>query len=163
MERALGNTHPKEVDRSLEVFLSIYRRRLLETTRPYPGVRVALDELRCDRILAVLTNKPRRESIALLEGLELASYFRFIFGGESFPNRKPHPIGVQTLIDRCGVERERTLMVGDSQVDFETAKNALIPVCLVSYGLGASEIEALGPDYIVNDLRQLATIVGSPR
>jgi phosphoglycolate phosphatase len=162
IERSLGKSSDQEVDRALDVFLPIYRRRLLETTRPFPGVREALDALRRGRTSAVLTNKPRRESIALLEGLELASYFRFIFGGDSFPKRKPDPTGIQTLIDRTGASRDRTLMVGDSQVDYEAARNAHIPICMVSYGLGAAQIAELGPDYIVDDLRQLVPIVTTP-
>jgi phosphoglycolate phosphatase len=161
IERSLGEASDQEVDRALEILLPIYRRRLLETTRPFPGVREALDALRRGRTLAVLTNKPRRESIALLEGLELASYFRFIYGGESFPKRKPDPMGIQTLIDRTGARRDRTLMIGDSHVDYEAARNARIPICMVSYGLGAAQIEELGPDYIVDDLRQLVPIVNA--
>jgi phosphoglycolate phosphatase len=161
LERSLGDASDQDVDRALAVFLPIYRRRLLETTRPYPGVREALDELLRGRTLAVLTNKPKRESVALLEGLELAPYFRFIHGGDSFPARKPNPMGVQSLIDSTGAERDRALMVGDSQVDHETARNARIPICMVSYGLGAARIEELEPDYVVDDLRQLVSILSS--
>jgi phosphoglycolate phosphatase len=161
LERSLGDAPDQDVGRALDMFLPIYRRRLLETTRPYPGVREALDELRRGRTLAVLTNKPKRESVTLLEGLELASYFRFIYGGESLPARKPNPMGVQSLIDSSGAHRERTLMVGDSHVDYETARNAHIPICMVSYGLGAAQIEELGPDYVVDDLRQLVSILSS--
>jgi phosphoglycolate phosphatase len=161
LERSLGNDHIPYVDHALEIFLPIYRRRLLETTRPYPGVVEALEELRRSRTLAVLTNKPKRESVALLEGLDLASYFQFIHGGDSFPVRKPNPMGVQSLIASTGVGREDTLMVGDSQVDHETARNAHIPICMVSYGLGADRIDELTPDYVVDDLRQLVSILAS--
>ena len=161
VERSLGDALDQDVDRALDMFLPIYRRRLLETTRPYPGVPEALDELRHNRTLAVLTNKPKRESVLLLEGLELASYFRFVYGGESFPARKPNPIGVQSLIDSTGAKREQTLMVGDSHIDYETARNANIPICMVSYGLGAAKIKELGPDYVVDNLRQLVSILSS--
>jgi phosphoglycolate phosphatase len=161
LERSLGGAPDQDIVRALDMFLPIYRRRLLETTRPYTGVREALEELRRGRTLAVLTNKPKPESVALLEGLELASYFRFIYGGDSFPARKPDPMGIQSLIDSSGAPRERTLMVGDSHVDYETARNACIPICMVSYGIGAARIEELGPDYVVDDLRELITILSS--
>jgi phosphoglycolate phosphatase len=98
-------------------------------------------------------------SVAALEGLKLASYFKFIFGGDTFPNRKPDPIGIETLLNETGAARDKALMVGDSRVDYETAKNASIPICMVSYGLGATEIESLNPDYIVDDLRKLIPVV----
>lgn len=159
IERSLGNATPGEVDRTLEKFAPIYRNHLLDTTRPYDGVRSALAALQAGRTLAVLSNKPHPMSVACLEGLKLASYFQFIFGGDSFPSRKPDPIGIETLISETGAAREKTLMVGDSRVDYETARNASIPICMVSYGLGASEIESLDPDYVVNDLRELIPIV----
>jgi phosphoglycolate phosphatase len=162
MERSLGEASDEEVDRLVDMFLATYRLRLLDTTRAYPGVREALDALRPGRTLAVLTNKPLRESVAVLEGLDLASYFDFIYGGDSFPRRKPDPVGAQALIENTGVVRERTLMVGDSRADYDTARNACISICLVSYGLGGAEIEALSPDHRVDDLRELISIMAPP-
>lgn len=161
MERSLGDASSQVVDQALAMFLHTYGRHLLDTTRPYSGVREALSGLREGRVLAVLSNKPTRESVALLDGLGLRSYFEFVYGGETFPRRKPHPIGIESLIAEVGTTREHTLMVGDSRVDYETARNASVRVCLVSYGLGASELEALDPDYVVGDLRELIPILRS--
>lgn len=163
LERSLGpSAEEPDIDAAVELFLPIYRSHLLDTTRPYPGVREALPALRPGRNLAVLTNKPTRESLALLEGLGLRRHFSHVCGGDAFPHRKPHRMGVDALIERTGAQRERTLMVGDSRVDFETAHNSEIPISLVTYGLGAAEVRALGPDYVIDDLRQLIPIV-APR
>jgi phosphoglycolate phosphatase len=159
IERSLGKATPSEVDRSLEVFGPIYKSHLLDTTRPFAGVRPALEALQGQSTLAVLTNKPHLMSVAVLEGLDLDSYFEFIFGGDSFPNRKPDPIGIETLLNETGVARERALMVGDSRIDYETARNASIPICMVTYGLGASEIENLDPDYVVDNLCELSSFI----
>jgi phosphoglycolate phosphatase len=159
IERSLGEATPSEVDRTLEMFAPIYKNHLLDTTRPYDGVRTALEALQGQATLAVLSNKPYPMSVACLEGLKLASYFQFVFGGDSFPNRKPDPIGIETLLNETGAVRDKALMVGDSRVDYETARNAFIPICMVSYGLGASEIDTLEPDYVVDDLRKLIPIV----
>jgi phosphoglycolate phosphatase len=159
LERSLGEASAQEIEQSLQIFLPIYRSHLLDTTRPYPGVRESLESLSKGRTLAVLTNKPRPESVAVLEGLELNSFFDTVYGGESFPQRKPDPVGINTLLESAGVAKERALMVGDSRVDYEAARNAAIPICMVSYGLGAAEIPDLDPDYVVDDLRQLIPIV----
>jgi phosphoglycolate phosphatase len=159
LERSLPGVSPEEVERSLQIFLPIYRRHLLDTTRPYPGVQESLESLAKRKTLTVLTNKPREESVTVLKGLDLFSFFEIVYGGESFPRRKPDPIGITAILEKTGVARGRALMVGDSRVDYETARNASIPICMVSYGLGASEIPALDPDYLVDDLRQLIPIV----
>ena len=162
LERSLlGSADEQEIDDALELFLPIYRSHLLDTTRPYPGVREALEALNPGSKMAVLTNKPTRESLALLEGLGLSRYFSQVHGGDAFPYRKPHRMGVDALIESTGARREQTLMVGDSRVDFETARNSEIPVSLVTYGIGAAEVKSLAPDYIIDDLTQLIPIVAS--
>jgi phosphoglycolate phosphatase len=162
LERSLGEgTGEQEIEAALERFLPIYRSHLLDTTRPYPGVREALEALSPGRKMAVLTNKPTRESMAVLEGLGLRGYFSQVHGGDAFPHRKPHRMGVDALIESTGARRERTLMVGDSRVDFETARNSKIRVSLVTYGIGAAEVRALAPDYVIDDLRELVPIVAS--
>ena len=162
LQRSLGSpVSQDEIDRAVKLYLPIYGSHLLDTTLPYPGVREALEALLPGRSMAVLTNKPTRESLAVLEGLGLERYFCQVYGGESFRERKPHRMGVDSLIGSTGARRERTLMVGDSRVDFETARNAEIPVSLVTYGIGAAEVRTLSPDYFIDDLRQLLSIVAS--
>lgn len=148
-----------ELDRAVSLYLPIYRRRLLDHTRAYPGVPEALGELARDRTLAVLTNKPRQESVTILEGLSLAGHFRAIYGGDSFAHRKPHPAGVNHLLSELGGRTEETLFVGDTSVDMETAANASVRSCLVTYGMGFAKAKELEPDIVVEDLRDLARAV----
>ena len=69
---------------------------MLDNTVTYPGVREGLALLE-GRQMAVLTNKPVRLSSWILEGLGLAHYFRYVYGGNSFDKKKPDPIGVDIL------------------------------------------------------------------
>jgi phosphoglycolate phosphatase len=150
-----------DLDRLQALYLSIYRRRLLETTRPYPGVVPALEALFAHRALAVLTNKPVSESEVILEGLDLRRYFRAgVFGGDSFASRKPDPAGARSIQARTGARAEETLLVGDSSIDFETAKNAAIRCCIVRYGMGPWNESVERPDFVVDDLRELAGLLG---
>ncbi len=157
IERSLGEaTASEELDEAVQLYLQIYGRRLLDTTRAYPGVHEALLELEAlpsAPQMAVLTNKPTKESLAVLEGLDLMRYFGQVHGGEV-----SHDVRVDALIERTGARRERTLMVGDSRVDYETARNARIRVSLVTYGIGAKEVQALSPDYFIDDMRELLPI-----
>ena len=160
LERSLGDTETDLV-RAEARYLSIYRRRLLDTTRPYPGVVPALEALYRGHTLAVLTNKPVSESVQILEGLDLKRYFQAVLGGDSFSRKKPDPVGVRFLQAETGAKDEETLLVGDSTIDWETARNAEIRSCLVRYGMGPWNRAEERPDFVVDDLRELAALVHS--
>ena len=72
---------------------------MLDHTAPYPGVPEALEKLRTHK-MAVLTNKPVNFSREMLTRLGFASYFSFIYGGNSFPQKKPDPMGLHKLMGR---------------------------------------------------------------
>jgi phosphoglycolate phosphatase len=159
LERALEDPSVGELELALDRYLPIYRRRLLETTRPFPGVPAALETLAPGRILAVLTNKPLQESERILEGLDLRKFFRTVYGGDSFPRRKPDPMGLRRLMEESGVVEAQTLFVGDSDVDLQTAQNASVRSCLVTNGPVSSRVGRLTPDFLVEHLRSLPPLV----
>jgi phosphoglycolate phosphatase len=120
-------------------------------------VRESLDRLCRHRVnLAVLTNKPVRFSKAILDGLNVSRYFRQIYGGNSFNHKKPHPIGIETLVAEIGVTRSRTMMVGDSAVDIQTARNAAVLSCGVLYGFQPETLNEPPPDLLVERMEDLA-------
>ncbi len=164
MRRALGPEFSDEdIRRALEFFLNYYGEHKLDCTRPYPGVTEALERFaRTGLKMAVLTNKPVRISRAIVEGLDLARYFFAVYGGNSFPEKKPHPIGVETLCREAGVGPEETMLVGDSAVDVRTARNAGVRVCGVTYGFQPETLAAEPPDLLVDSLVELADRLGVP-
>jgi phosphoglycolate phosphatase len=84
--------------------------------------------------LALLSNKGEALSRKILDGLGLAGRFREVLGGDSLPTRKPDPTGLKVLAGRLGVPVEDLMLVGDTWVDAETAKNAGCPFALVEWG-----------------------------
>jgi phosphoglycolate phosphatase len=160
VRRALPGRDEEEIERGLKFFLEYYRDHMLDATTLYPGVREALDELlAADVKMAVLTNKPVRFSEHLIKGLGLDGHFFRIYGGNSFEEKKPHPIGIERLIAESGADRERTVMVGDSSVDVLTARAASVKACGVSWGFQPETFATAPPDFIVDDLRALAEMV----
>jgi phosphoglycolate phosphatase len=143
-----------EADRSLAYFLSYYRAHMLDNTVAYPGVREGLDLL-AERPMAVLTNKPIKFSQGILDGLGLSRYFRYVYGGNSFERKKPDPVGVQVLLRDLNSLPQSAMMIGDSDVDVRTARNAGIWACGVTYGLGAESLRANPPDLFVDSLAEL--------
>jgi phosphoglycolate phosphatase len=159
IKRALGDEAPDgEVEKGLAFFLDYYAHHLLDNTIAYPGVREALEDLG-NRKLAVLTNKPARFSREIITGLGLASYFFEVYGGDSFPLKKPHPMGIETLMSRVAIPAEKTLMVGDSDTDVLTGRNAGVWTCGVTYGFGPQALEEAGPDLLLENLRDLPPIL----
>ncbi len=159
VRRALGaEARDERVEKGMTIFLDYYREHMLDHTTLYPGVRGALEQLG-DRTLAVLTNKPVRFSREMLERLGLAPLFTAIYGGNSFPQKKPDPVGVEKLMTDTGARERQTLMVGDSDTDVLTGRNAGVWTCGVTYGFGAHTLEETPPDLIVGDLRDLPLLL----
>jgi len=121
---------------ALERFLAIYDSRLLVHTTPYDGMVDVLTWIGGRMPMSVLTNKPARPTALMLDGLGLRRHFRDVVGGDTPFGRKPDPAGLLHLASAAGVAAEDTLMVGDSPVDMETARNAATRICLVRYGFG---------------------------
>ena len=161
IRKALGPEYPDDVVASaLEYFMQYYRAHMLDNTVLYPGVREALDRFREKGIaMAVLTNKPVRISQAIVDGLGLHEHFRSVYGGNSFEQKKPHPVGIETLMAENSASREQTLMVGDSAVDVQTARNAQVTACGVTWGFQPETFAEHPPDFLVDTAEELAARV----
>jgi len=139
-------------------FLQYYREHKLDFTRAYEGVLEALIALHklhegpegMTRTMAVLTNKPVRPARGICEGLGLANYFLHIYGGDSFPVKKPDPFGLRSLMEETGARPEETVMIGDSKVDVETARNAGTWSLGCSFGFGPNTLVDHPPDVLVD-------------
>jgi phosphoglycolate phosphatase len=146
-----------ELEAAQEYFLSYYREHMLDCTTLYPGTKEALAQLSAAGIkLAVLTNKPVRFSCAIVEGLGIAPYFQRVYGGNSFEQKKPHPMGIETLIAECQAERADTVMIGDSSVDVQTARNASVQSWGVSYGFQPETLVTHPPDWLGHSMSEVA-------
>lgn len=123
---------------AFERYRELYFGGCLRETRPYPGIEDAVAALARRVPLAVVTNKPQRHTLRVLGGLGLAPWFRVVLGGDSLARSKPHPEPLVEAARRLGAPVTRTLLVGDSAVDAETARAAGAPVALVRWGFGGA-------------------------
>jgi len=163
IQRTLGE-HATEhnVQRGLEYFLRYYWEHMLDHTRLYPGVQPALDALLASGVrMAVLTNKPVRFSQSIIDGLGLGGHFQRVYGGNSFPEKKPHPVGIETLLGEFSVDRAESIMVGDSSVDIRTARNAGIAACGVTFGFQPETFAGHPPDLVVDNLTELSDLIAA--
>jgi phosphoglycolate phosphatase len=163
VSQALGNGATQaERERALKFFLARYEEHKLDSTCPYPGVAEALEQLAA-LPMAILTNKPVRVSKRILEGLGLAKYFRAVYGGNSFETKKPDPLGAQTILREFGAVPAEALLVGDSEVDVQTARNAGTLAAAVNYGFGPHDRAAYPADIYLDRLTDLPALIASRR
>jgi phosphoglycolate phosphatase len=146
---------------ALQRFLELYDEGLLNNTRAYDGIEHAVEAARRVARVAVLTNKPSHATERVLAGLGLRHLFADVIGGDSTFPRKPDPASLQDLMRRASAHAGTTLLVGDSAVDYETARRAGARCCLASYGFGFETfpMERLtGEEWIVRSPAELPEV-----
>lgn len=166
VRRSLGDPDDEVyVQRALEYFLLYYRAHKLDNTYVYPGVRESLDSILCQRNgsaikMCVLSNKPVGPSRAIVDALGLGTYFFQVYGGNSFHTKKPDPAGVQALLQESGAGPDETVIVGDSDVDVLTARNAGTYSLGVSYGFAPHTFAEAPPDVMVETPDEISEVFG---
>jgi len=163
IRRALGDPRDQAfLKEALEFFVVYYRAHKLDNTHLYAGVKEMLTAVQqangTERKLAVLSNKPVNPSRAIVEALGIAGFFLSVYGGNSFPTKKPDPEGVHTILREAGARAEETLIVGDSDIDVLTGRNAGLWTCGVTYGFAPQSLSLAPPDVTVESPRELAEV-----
>jgi phosphoglycolate phosphatase len=159
--RALGGSATQdESTHALQFFLGYYEEHKMDTTCAYPGVAETLAQLQRKALpMAILTNKPARISVRILDALGLAGYFRAIYGGNSFETKKPDPLGANTILGELGAAPQSTMVIGDSEVDIQTARNAGTLAAAVNYGFGVHDRNLYPADVYLDSITDLVPLV----
>ncbi len=128
-----------------------------ELTTLYPGTLDTLASLQQLGIkLALVTNKPEAFLPDLLADTQMADFFQWIVGGDTFAQKKPDPTGLLWVMQQAGVSPEQCVFVGDSRNDVQAAKAANVACVAVTFGYNYGEpISVDNPALVVDDLREL--------
>ena len=144
------------VDKMLADFLAYYEAHLADRTVLFPGVTHALDRFEAAGFsFAVCTNKVEYSSILLLTALGVAGRFRAICGKDTFAVSKPDGEALLQTIARAGGDRGRAVMVGDSKMDIDAARNAGVPVVAVNFGYTEQPVDNYKPDRVIGHYDEL--------
>ena len=147
------------VDNTLASFLGYYARHIDIFTRPYPGIPELISGLyRQGYRLAVASNKIQTGAERLINTFFPGILFTAVMGNSPEFPLKPDAAVVEYIMNRAGVTREQTIMVGDSPTDIGTAHNAGIPIIAVSWGFRPRHELALA-DHIADTAEQLRTLI----
>jgi len=152
VRKLIERTTTPPIEPVVDAFMAEYAEHLMDLTQLFPGVKETLGRLPGRKI--VLSNKPERMSRKVVEGLGISSHFDSVYGGDSFPSRKPDPACFRAA---AGSARN-ALLIGDSGVDMETARNAGVRSVAVTYGyFKPGELD--GADFRIDRFDQLVDLL----
>ena len=158
-ERALpdGEKTEENVLRVRQEFVPYYDQHNADKSRPYPGVTELLETLQTAGLqLAVASNKYQAATEKLIAHYFPNIKFTAVFGQRESIPVKPDPIIVKEILQIAKVQEEETLYVGDSGVDMQTAINAGVTSCGVTWGFRPrTELESFHPDHIVDNAEEI--------
>lgn len=130
-----GPVDPAEMDAHFDHFITYYGDHVADASAPFPEVREVLTRLKAaGHELGVCTNKPEALAVSLLEALDLKGFFGAVLGADTLDVKKPDPRHLTETVKRIGGDVARTVMIGDSEVDAETARNAGVPSVIFTFG-----------------------------
>ncbi|MGC1824004.1 MAG: HAD-IA family hydrolase [Pseudolabrys sp.] len=153
---------PAKLDNMFSDFIAHYSDHLADQSRPFPGLADALDALAARGCqFAVCTNKLERLSVLLLKQLDLADRFVTICGQDTFGVEKPDPEVLRRTVAAAGGTMQRTIMIGDSNIDIGTARAAGVPIIAVEFGYSERPVAEFAPDRTISHFAQLPASIAT--
>jgi len=139
-----------DVEPDYRVFVDYYAANIAHESAPFPGLLPLLDRLAAEGIaMGVCTNKLEGLSVRLLDELGMSRYFGAVVGPDTIGVAKPDPRPFREALSRLGVPTAGSVMVGDSETDILTARNAGVPVIAVPFGYTPRPVAEYGPDRVI--------------
>lgn len=162
-ERALpeGAKTAENLLRVRNEFVPYYDMHNADDSHPYPGVSTLLSYLQSKSIqLAVASNKYQAATEKLVAHYFPEIHFTAVFGQREGINVKPDPTIVFDILKIANMEKKEVLYIGDSEVDMQTAANAGVTACGVTWGFRPrTELEELNPLYIVDSAEDIQRLI----
>ena len=141
-------------------FIDYYAKNINKGSKPIKGVVKFLDWAKSKQVLmGVCTNKQEKLAIDLLKKINLSQYFEYIAGCDTFDFNKPDPRHLTNVIDIIGGDINKSIMIGDSEVDSQSAYNAKIPFILVEEGYTEKNINEIPHKTLIKDFSNFEKIV----
>ncbi len=163
LERALPEQArtPENIARLRDAFFTYYDEHLWDKTHPYMGIKGILTAMQARGMnLAVASNKYQSATERLVEHFFPRLPFAAVLGQRDNVPAKPHPQIVQDILTAAGETAEHTLYIGDSGVDMQTAQNAGVKACGVTWGFRSrDELAAYRPAYLIDTPQQLVDLI----
>lgn len=152
-----GGGSPETTELIIRRYIDFYSEHMMDNTVTYPHVEETLSKLAGYK-MAVLSNKREGFSKKILDDLRILKYFKILWGSDSVREKKPSPVPILDLMEKFGVSKEETAIIGDSNYDVEAGIAAGIKVIGVTYGFRPrSYLE--GADFIIDSFEEILNII----
>jgi phosphoglycolate phosphatase len=161
LEKLMPEEETRRIDEARETFLKHYGGHLTVETRPYPGTLETLEYFNGkNKNMALVTNKPIGLTERIIEDLGMKGFFKMVLGGDSLEYKKPHPEPILKVMEGLDGDPEKTVFVGDSAIDCETARRAGVITIGAAYGFrGREELIEAGCGIIIENVGELMELV----
>ena len=154
MQRSFKNeiTDEKTKKKMIDEFISFYAKNINNESKPIKGIFEFLEWAKSRNIsMGVCTNKREVLAIDLLKKINMYKYFEYVAGADTFEFNKPDPRHLTNVVEIIGGDLKKTIMVGDSEVDANSAHNANLPFVLVKDGYTEKTEKEIKHDELIND------------
>jgi len=153
-------TDEKMKKEMVKEFIDHYAKNIDNGSKPIKGVIDFLKWAKSKKIsMAVCTNKQERLAVDLLKKIKLAEYFEYTAGCDTFDFNKPDPRHLTNVVEILGGDINKTIMVGDSEVDSQSAYNAKVPFILVEDGYTEKKVDQIPHDIVVKDFSNFEKVI----
>ena len=154
MQRSFKNeiTDEKTKKKMIDEFISFYAKNINNKSKPIKGIFDFLEWAKSKNIsMGVCTNKKEILAVDLLKKINMYKYFEYVAGADTFEFNKPDPRHLTNVVEIIGGDLKKTIMVGDSEVDANSAHNANLPFVLVKDGYTEKTEKEIKHDELIND------------
>jgi phosphoglycolate phosphatase len=143
----------------VERYLEYYSSHLTDMTVMYPETKETLEALN-GYSKAIVTNKPERFAVKILNSLGLYKHFKIIVGGDTVPERKPSPAPIIHILTNLNVKPEDAILVGDGKADIDSGKASNLKTVAATYGYGEAGFEKEA-DFVIETIPNLLEVVAN--
>ena len=160
-KKELGKIQDEKIKKEMEKdFLDFYGKNILNESKLIKGVEDFLVWAKNENIsMAVCTNKTEHLAVDLLKKIGIYDFFEYVAGHNTFNYCKPDPRHLTSIVEILDGDLNKTLMVGDSETDANTAKSAGVPIILLKDGYTEKNITEIHHNHLVNDFVGIEKIV----
>lgn len=156
----LGAVDEAMVERQYPCLLTHYAQAIAVHTTLYPGVVTAIERLKsAGYIVTICTNKPAALAENLTRQLGIRDLFGALIGADTLPTRKPDPAPYIAAVEQAGGDPARSLLIGDTITDRDTARAVGVPIVLVRFGPEGAGVARLEPDALLHHYDDLPALV----
>ena len=141
-------------------FINFYGKNIYVESTLINGAKEFLIWCKKEKIsMAVCTNKTEHLAVDLLKKIEIYDYFEYVAGHNTFEYCKPDPRHLTTTIEILDGDKNKSIMIGDSETDANAAKAAEIPIILLKYGYTEKRSDEIYHNHIIKDFVGIEKII----